>query len=147
WRAHEHYARALDFHPKNGRIATGGSDGKVCIWDAFGTQHSTMSFDSTGARAARVAYSPDGQRVAVLDQAGWLAFWLPSRKEGPPWLNAGMDLSRPADHDLVYAPDGRSAYLAVNIGIVSVRPGRNERVVWPSDPPRAVRAVSISPDG
>jgi WD40 repeat protein len=146
WLAHERFVRTLDYHPDGRELVTGGSDDNVCLWNVFGTPHrGRIPVARTGV--ARVAFSPDGETVAILDRAGRVALWPLGQRRPSPWSSAGIDLSQKTDHDLAFTPDGQTVILGVNRGLMSITPGRSDARLWPADPPRAVRAVSVSPDG
>lgn len=147
WRGQGKFTRSAEFSSDGKILATGGSDDLVFLWGLTGL---VKRCDVRVPRAgiARLAYSPDGKYLAALDRVGQVAFWplnplgIPSQG---PWLSDGEDLTNPADHDLAFLPDGRTAVLGLSRGLMSVRPGRSGAIFWPAV--CAVRAVSVSPDG
>jgi cell cycle arrest protein BUB3 len=55
---------ALAFHPVYGTFATGGGDGTVCTWDAYGRKRLSAIGPFPNPVAA-LAFSPDGASLAV----------------------------------------------------------------------------------
>lgn len=59
-----HPVNCIDFHPVHGTCATGGSDGGVCVWDAYAKKRLwRMSPQSTSISS--LSFSPDGSMLAV----------------------------------------------------------------------------------
>ena len=54
---------AVAFSPSGERIATASLDGTVKFWDADGSERLTLTTSEDGA--GRLAFSPDGRRLAV----------------------------------------------------------------------------------
>jgi WD40 repeat protein len=105
---------ALAFHP-HGRLlaaggvdwlATGGSDGAVCVWDV---EAPCLVVTLDGAAAA-VAFDPAGTRLAVAGLGGVLRLW-----DAADWCDGGVRDEPRAEwtgHDeaatcVAYCPDGR----------------------------------------
>jgi WD40 repeat protein/serine/threonine protein kinase len=56
----------LTFHPDGKQIATGSYDGTVKLWDAT-RGHSLLTFPGRATEITRVAFSPDGRRIAAAN--------------------------------------------------------------------------------
>jgi WD40 repeat protein len=145
---------ALAFHPR-GRLlvaggidylATGGSDGAVCVWDV---DERCLLVTLDGAAAA-VAFHPNGTRLAAAGPGESIRVW-----DVADWHEGGVrDEPRAAwaGHDeavtcVAYSPDGR--WLASGSTDHTVR-------LWDADTGAArgavtldtqVKALSFSPDG
>src|SRR5262249_9983961 len=67
--ARQQHVRSLAFAP-DGRtlISGGGSDAPIRLWDAV-TSAELKSYARPGKGACAVAYSPDGQTIAAVDDA------------------------------------------------------------------------------
>ncbi|KAK5107623.1 hypothetical protein LTR62_000958 [Meristemomyces frigidus] len=60
----------LAFHPVHGTFATGGGDGVVSVWDA-NTKRRVRQYQNMGASVASIAFSPDGEFMAVGISPGY----------------------------------------------------------------------------
>lgn len=69
---HEGSARSIAFSPDGRRLATGGNEGTVWIWDAAtGAPHTSLALSA----AALDAFSPDGRYLAAGQDDGRVAVW------------------------------------------------------------------------
>lgn len=66
---HGHVGAAIDvaFHPKDGRsLVSAGTDGTVRVWDVWSGKELFMLPDPAAAVRQKLAYSPNGDRLAVV---------------------------------------------------------------------------------
>ena len=138
---------ALAFHPE-GRflavggidyMATGGSDGRVAIWDVVG-RHPRRYLD---IGAAALAYSPDGSRLAGATLKGTVRIWDAATGA----VVAGLTGHTDAITCLAFSPDGRH--------LVTGSDDRTVRLWDPSDGTQLgaveldtqIKALAFAPDG
>jgi WD40 repeat protein/tetratricopeptide (TPR) repeat protein len=72
-RPHEASINSVSWHPKEDRIASGGDDGSVRIWDAVSGQ--TLLILPLDAAVTQVEWSPDGMMLAAKDENGRITLW------------------------------------------------------------------------
>ncbi len=105
---------------------TGDAGGRVIIWDAQTMKEAHRV--ELGARAAAVAVSPDGKKlaaVAVGKQAKFYAWDSTTRQLPQPTLADTGDYSGPVHACLAFSPDGRQLIgSAINTADWLNRPGR-----------------------
>lgn len=138
---------ALAFHP-NGRflavggidwLATGGSDGAICLWDI--TQPAKVALFERGTTS--LAFHPSGKHLAAASLDDVVSIWETDSHE----LVAELGGHKDGINCIAYSPDGR--WLAV---------GGDDRTVrlWNADIPEPmafheldtpVKALCFSPDG
>ncbi len=70
---HRGPVRTLDWHPGNRRIASGGADHNVQVWDPDSGE--TLLTIPLEVEVTQVAWSPDGSRLLALDADNRLHVW------------------------------------------------------------------------
>ena len=75
-RGHAGEVRAVAFRPDGRRLASGGADHTVRIWDPT-TGRLLETLRSHQTPIVCLAYSPDGRRLASADEDGPIRVWEP----------------------------------------------------------------------
>ena len=71
---HDAEVYAVDWSPNSKRIASGGSDNTVQVWDAYSGGH-RLTFRGHGDIVYALAWSPDGRRIVSAGYDGSLLVW------------------------------------------------------------------------
>ncbi|HJZ91412.1 MAG TPA: protein kinase [Gemmataceae bacterium] len=144
-RGHVGAVTDVAFHPKDGRtLLSAGTDGIVREWDFRAGTELVHRRRTTGARHGRVAYSPDGLRLAVAGGMNPIQVWdTTTGTEGPPF-----PLHTAGVNGLAFSPDGRHIALATSDFIVRVWDTTTLQEVGPPlKEQRWPLGVAFSPDG
>jgi WD40 repeat protein/serine/threonine protein kinase len=104
---------SVAFSPDGQRIASGGQDGVVKVWDAA-TGREVHSFRAHQDHANGLAFSPDGRRLATASWDGTVKIW--DAKTGQEQLTLFKE--RPARaYSVAFSPDGRRLAAGIGIGL------------------------------
>jgi WD40 repeat protein len=115
---HVIFSGAADYYADEGRLALGGEQGTIRVWDLPG-RRALVTFDQeTESPVVAVAFAPDGDTLAAAQSDGTITLWN--------WLERTpiRDLAGPTDPasrgviSLAFSDDGD--FLAVNAVQVSV---------------------------
>lgn len=105
-----HGVHAIAFSPDGQRLATGGLDGQVKVWQADGTLLFTL--DEHGDRIWGLDFSPDGEVLASGSADGTVKLWRPDGTlqqtlEGHDWGIWSVQFSPDGRHLAAAGLDGR----------------------------------------
>ena len=140
---------AIAWSPDGTRIASGGADGVVRIWDAR-SGAILLELDSRGSTIMALAWTRTGERIAAVTQDGWVNAWNPSngaelysqppRVEQPP---------RCEQRSVAWSPDGSVLVSGSVVGAIDVRDGESGEIlrILPTSEASCAPMVSWSPDG
>ena len=93
---------SLAFAPDGHRLAAGGGNGVVKLWELIGSAAPTSLKGHTAA-VTRLAFSPDGQRLLTASFDGTARLWDTTTDPFPLALHGHTA----AVHGLAFSPDGR----------------------------------------
>ncbi|MFC5379362.1 caspase, EACC1-associated type [Aquipuribacter nitratireducens] len=138
--------RALDATASFDVVATGATDGSVAVWATSNGERQSLVCES-GSPANAIAFSPDGERLAVATADGKVGLWRWRTRER---LDLHTHRSAMGATSLAFSPDGST--LAVVGGgtesrLVGVPGGAVTRLTEASRPYGKAMSVAFSPHG
>lgn len=129
---------AVRYNPAGTVLATGADDGRVRLWDAQTTAR-LSEFNPNVDVIQQIAYSPDGQRIAVVGGGGAAVFAV----------DDGAELSRypSAALSVTFAPDSQTVLVGERSGVIDLwRPDAAVPQTWAGHSD-GVMSLTFSPDG
>jgi WD40 repeat protein len=142
YRGHTYEVRAVAWSPDGKRIASGGTDASVQVWDAA-TGEKMVTYRSDFHLVRAVAWSPDGKRIASSDDRTVQIWEISTGKHMLTYLNHSDWVLTVA-----WSPDGRhiaSAGVDQTVQIWDANTG--EQILTYLGHPSDVRSVAWSPSG
>ncbi|MEQ8995125.1 MAG: AAA family ATPase [Coleofasciculus sp. B1-GNL1-01] len=134
------YLMSVDFSPEANRLATGGEDGLIRLWNLSGQQ--LTEFRSHQEVVRSVSFSPNGKRLATVGKDGSVFLWNLS----------GQKLAEFKGHSeaflsVSFSPDGQHLATVGEEGSVFLWNLSGQKLAEFKGHSGAVLSVSFSPDG
>ena len=139
-RFHESAVNAVAFL-KDGRLVTGGEDGRIAIWKAGDPQPEKI-FEGHTAPIVSLAVSPDGATIASGSWDRTARLWPIAG--GAPRVLEGHDQNV---NGVAFTPDGKSLVSAGYDLLIRVWPLTGDEPVTKTTLPTPLNAVAVAPDG
>jgi len=134
------YLMSVDFSPEANRLATGGEDGLIRLWNLSGQQ--LTEFQSHQEVVRSVSFSPNGKRLATVGKEGSVFLWnLSGQKLAEFKGHSGAFLS------VSFSPDGQRLATVGEEGSVFLWNLSGQKLAEFKGHSGAVLSVSFSPDG
>jgi WD40 repeat protein len=134
----------ITFSPDGRHLAFLVEDARwICTWDVAAGQEIARLHEPGGCISS-VAYSPDGQTLAVAHEEQAVSLWnLVTHK-----VRRTVHVSGGAVNAVAFSPDGRELALAVQNGTVQLwDAATGEQTALLAGHQRAVETVAFAPDG
>jgi len=140
---HAGNVNALAYSPDGRRLASGGDDGRVCLWDAATGAPAGMLEGHRGGVQC-LAYGPDGHHLASGGTDGQVRLW-----DAATGASAGvLEGHRGGVRSLIYSPDGRRLASGGDDGLVHLWDAATGAPAGVLDGHRdGIRRLAYSPDG
>lgn len=139
-RFHESAVNAVAMLP-DGRIVTGGEDGRVAVW-AAGAPQPTMVLQGHTAPVAAVAVSPDGSTIASASWDRTVRLW--PLAGGPPRVLEGHQQNVNA---VAFTPDGKAVVSAAYDLTLRIWPLDGREAAGTTTLPTPLNSAAVAPDG
>ncbi len=157
--AHENWAHTLDVHPDGARVATGGADRRIKLWE-WGREKPLAEFPAHDDWVRAVAFSPDGRLLASAGDDSLVRLWDVESTRllttlGPrgsfldtlAWSPDGKQLLSSGNDGKIHAWDVGSGSLARGVDVGNRRDIEDEPLNGGFSYPGGVRGLTCSPDG
>ena len=140
-KGHTGGVRTISFSPDGNRLATGGSDRTILIWDAK-TGRKLLSMRGHNDNVAELCYSPDGKKIVSGSHDGTVKLWDAQN---------GLELVTYPSHTgfvcgVAFSPDGKHIASASLDGSVKIWNAQVQQSRAISAPSSMVNRLSFSPD-
>ena len=133
---------ALAWQPGNATLASGGSDGRIVLWDGR-TARAIDVLEANRGSVNALAWSPDGAVLASGHDGGVVCLWTGPGDRAPrvPAPFSGAVLS------LCWSADSRTLIVGTSTGELGSLHARTLNETWSIAPALdPIRAIGVSPD-
>jgi serine/threonine protein kinase len=108
--------QSVEFSPTDARLATGGKDGFVRLWEPLAGERMVREMRH-GPRIRRVRFSPDGRRVLSVGNKGAVRLWEAATGNKLAEIPTGQQA---VPSDARFSADGGTLFVATEAGQVRV---------------------------